>query len=70
MEQRLASEEGAAAAAKRKTTVELVFGNLKANLRFRRFSQRGLDAARSEWQQLICIIHNLLKLHRHQLATT
>lgn len=68
MEQRLASETGAAAYAKRKTTVEPVFGNLKANLRFRRFSQRGLDAVRSEWR-LICTIHNLLKLHRHQLAT-
>lgn len=69
MEKRLASKTGAAAYAKRKTTVEPVFGNLKANLGFRRFSQRGLDAARSEWQ-LICTIHNLLKLHHHQLATT
>lgn len=69
MEQRLASETGAAAYAKRKTTVEPVFGNLKANLRFRRFSQRGLDTVHSEWR-LICTIHNLLKLHRHQLATT
>jgi len=69
MEERLASEAGAMAYAKRKTTVEPVFGNLKANLGFRRFSQRGIDAARSEWR-LICTIHNLLKLHRHQLATT
>lgn len=69
MEERLGSEAGAAAYAKRKTTVEPVFGNLKANLGFRRFSQRGLDAVRSEWR-LICTIHNLLKLHRHQRATT
>ena len=69
MNERLGSETGAAAYAKRKTTVEPVFGNLKANLGFRRFSQRGLDAVRSEWR-LICTIHNLLKLHRHQLATT
>lgn len=69
MNERLASDTGAAAYAKRKTTVEPVFGNLKANLRFRRFSQRGIDAARSEWR-LICTIHNLLKLHRHRLATT
>lgn len=46
-----------------------MFGNLKANLKFRRFSQQGLDAVRSEWQP-ICTIHNLFKLHRHQLATT
>ena len=69
MEQRLTSEEGAVAYAKRKTTAEPVFGNLKANLRFRRFSQRGIDAVRSEWR-LICTIHNLLKLHRHHPATT
>jgi transposase len=69
MEERLGSETGAAAYAKRKTTVEPVFGNLKANLGFRRFSQRGLDAVRSEWR-LICTIHNLLKLHRHQLTAT
>jgi len=69
MEQRLSSEAGAAAYAKRKTTVEPVFGNLKANLGFRRFSQRGLNAVHSEWR-LICTIHNLLKLHRHRLATT
>ncbi len=69
MEERLASDTGAAAYAKRKTTVEPVFGNLKANLGFRRFSQRGLDAVHSEWR-LICTIHNLLKLHRHRLAAT
>ncbi len=69
MEERLASDTGAAAYAKRKTTVEPVFGNLKANLGFRRFSQRGLDAVRSEWR-LICTIHNLLKLDRHRLAAT
>jgi transposase len=67
MQQRLASEPGAAAYAKRKTTVEPVFGNIKANLGFRRFSRRGLDAVRSEWR-LVCTVHNLLKLHRHQLA--
>ena len=68
MQERLASDTGAAAYAKRKTTVEPVFGNLKANLGFRRFSRRGLDAVRSEWR-LICTIHNLLKLHRHQHTT-
>jgi transposase len=68
MLERLATKTGAAAYAKRKTTVEPVFGNLKANLGFRRFSMRGFDATKSEWR-LICTIHNLLKLHRHQLAT-
>ena len=68
MLERLATKAGTAAYAKRKTTVEPVFGNLKANLGFRRFSMRGLDATKSEWR-LICTVHNLLKLHRHQPAT-
>jgi transposase len=67
MEDRLASEAGAARYAKRKITVEPVFGNIKANLRFRRFSRRSLPAVTSEWR-LICATHNLLKLRRHQLA--
>ena len=69
MKKRLGTEAGAAAYAKRKTTVEPVFGNLKANLRFQRVSRRDLEAVRSEWR-LICSVHNLLKLHRHRLATT
>jgi transposase len=68
MVERLATEHGAAAYAKRKTTVETVFGNIKANLGFRRFSRRGLTATSSEWR-LVCTVHNLLKIHRHQLAT-
>ena len=67
MEARLASETGAAHYAKRKITVEPVFGNVKANLRFRRFSRRSLPAVTSEWR-LICATHNLLKLRRHQMA--
>ncbi|MCH7668941.1 MAG: IS1182 family transposase [Acidobacteria bacterium] len=67
MVERLATEHGAAAYAKRKTTVETVFGNIKANLGFRRFSNRGLDATSSEWR-LVCTVHNLLKIHRQRLA--
>jgi transposase len=69
MVERLATERGAAAYAKRKTTVETVFGNIKANLGFRRFSRRGLTATASEWC-LVCTVHNLLKIHRHRLAAT
>jgi transposase len=69
MVERLATDDGAAAYAKRKTTVETVFGNIKANLGFRRFSMRGLDATTSEWR-LVCTVHNLLKIHRQQLAAT
>lgn len=69
MKQRLATTTGTAAYAKRKTTIEPVFGNLKANLGYRRFTQRGLHAVQAEWQ-LIATTHNLLKLHRHKLAAT
>jgi predicted pyridoxine 5'-phosphate oxidase superfamily flavin-nucleotide-binding protein len=58
---RLASEEGKARYAKRWFTAEPAFGNIKANLRFRRFARRGQQAALSEWR-LICSVHNLLKL--------
>jgi len=67
MVERLATEHGAAVYAKRKTTVETVFGNIKTNLGFRRFSGRGLDATSSEWR-LVCTVHNLLKIHRQRLA--
>jgi hypothetical protein len=68
MLEQLETEEGAAAYAKRKVTVEPVYGNLKANPGFRRFSRRGLDAVAREWR-LMCTVHNLLKLHRRRLAT-
>jgi len=58
---RLASDEGKLLYAKRWFTAEPAFGNIKANLRFRRFSRRGQRAALSEWR-LICSVHNLLKL--------
>ena len=52
---------------KRSQTIEPVFGNIKANLGYRRFSRRSLPAANSEWR-LICTVHNLLKLQQAQLA--
>jgi transposase len=64
---RLATDAGRALYAHRKITTEPVFGNIKANLRFRRFSRRGMPAARSEWR-LICSVHNLLKLRNVRLA--
>ena len=67
MRARLDTEEGRALYRRRKVTVEPVFGNIKANLGFRRFTRRGLGAVRSEWR-LICSTHNLLKLHQARLA--
>ncbi len=42
----------------RATTVEPVFGNIKQNLGFRRFSLKDLQNARGEYN-LMCIAHNL-----------
>lgn len=47
--QRLSTPEGKAAYAKRKQTVEPVFGVMKAVMGFRYFLLRGLDAVRGEW---------------------
>ncbi len=66
---RLGTPQGRAIYALRKITTEPVFGNIKANLRYRRFSGRGMNAAQSEWR-LICAVHNLLKVRRHRLAPT
>src|SRR3954463_15997966 len=52
---------------RRQATVETVFGQIKANRRADRFLRRGRSAVRSEWR-LLAATHNLLKLHRHQLA--
>jgi len=45
-----------------------VFGQIKANRGADRFLRRGRSAVRSEWR-LLAATHNLLKLHRHRLAT-
>lgn len=47
----------------RKTTVEPVFGNLKENLGFRRFSLRGLENVKNEFK-LMAIAHNINKLFK------
>ncbi len=65
---RLASDEGKSLYAKRWFTAEPAFGNIKANLGFRRFSRRRRPAAHSEWR-LICSVHNLLKLRTMRLVT-
>lgn len=64
MEHQLRTAEGAAAYAMRSQTVEPAFGIIKEALGFRRFARRGLAAAQSEWN-LVCAVHNLLKLARH-----
>ena len=49
MDHRLATVEGRAVYALRKSTVEPVFGIIKSVLGFRQFHMRGLDAASGEW---------------------
>jgi hypothetical protein len=64
----LATERGDELYSRRPGMVEPVFGQIKANRRMGRFKRRGRAPARSEWR-LIAATHNLLKLHRHTLAT-
>jgi len=67
MDKKLAERENAERYRKRMSTIEPVFGNIKANHKFRRFSRRGMPAVQSEWK-LACIAHNLLKLRSLSLA--
>jgi transposase len=64
----LATDWGAELYLRRQGSVEPVFGQIKSNRGANRFLRRGRSAVRSEWR-LLTATHNLLKLHRHQLAT-
>jgi hypothetical protein len=68
MKAKLAGDEGKVCYAKRKETVEPVFGQIKGVRGARRFMRRGLGACQAEWK-LLCGTHNLLKLWRHQAAS-
>ena len=63
MRRKLQTKAGAAVYAARKGIVEPVFGQIKHVRHFRQFLLRGLAKVRSEWA-LVCLTHNLLKLHR------
>ena len=62
MKHRMKTPEGRAVYAKRKCTVEPVFGVIKAVLGFRQFLLRGLEAVSGEWA-LVCMGWNLKRLH-------
>jgi len=64
----LKTREGKARYAKRKCTVEPVFGIIKQVLGFRQFSLRGLDAVTGEWK-LVALAFNLKRLHVLATAT-
>jgi len=59
----LNSPRGKAIYARRKATVEPVFGQIRACRGFGHFSFRGLFKNRCEWL-FVCLTHNLLKLFR------
>jgi len=61
MRHKLRTEAGRSIYKMRKAIVEPVFGQIKEQRSFRRFSLRGLDNVRCEWK-LVCLASNLLKL--------
>ncbi len=63
MRRKLRTQQGRKNYAKRKETVEPVFGQIKQCRGFRQFLLRGLEKVKGEWS-LICTTHNLLKLWR------
>ena len=67
MRSKLSTPQGKDIYRMRKAIVEPVFGQSKHAIGFRRFSFRGIDYARAEWD-FVCAIHNLLKLFRRGLA--
>ena len=66
MRRRLRTQAGRRIYAQRKITVEPVIGQIKGR-GFRRFSLRGLTGAKGELQ-LVCAVHNLVKLWRTGVA--
>jgi transposase len=61
MRHKLRTEAGQAVYKMRKAIVEPVFGQIKEQRGFRRFSLRGLSNVRCEWK-LVCAVSNLRKL--------
>jgi len=67
MRAKLQSESGRRMYAKRKQTVEPVFGIIKSAMGFVRFLLRGLEKVRGEWA-LVCLAYNLKRLFTLQKA--
>jgi len=62
MKYRLKTIDGRALYARRKCTVEPVFGIIKAIMGFRQFLLRGVESVRGEWN-LVCMAWNLKRMH-------
>ena len=67
MQHRLCTPEGSELYKLRQHTIEPIFATIKERLRFRRFSRRGLDAVKAEWQ-LITAAQNINKLYTHRTS--
>jgi transposase len=65
----LATEHGGGLYKRRQAMIEPVFAHTKFNRGINRFLRRGRSAVRAEWR-LITATHNLLKLHKHPIATS
>jgi hypothetical protein len=63
MKRKLQTQVGRRIYAMRKVIVEPVFGQIKQVRGFRQFLLRGLEKVQREWA-LVCLTHNILKLHR------
>jgi len=63
----LEDDKKSAIYARRKVEVESVFGHIKGNRSFRRFSLRGLDKVHTEFG-IVAMAHNLLKVASIRLA--
>ena len=63
MADKLKTEEGRKKYRRRASTVEPVFGIIKAALGLRQFLLRGLRKVSGEWN-LVCVAYNLKRLHR------
>ncbi len=63
MRRKLQTIAGRTIYARRKVIVEPVFGQIKQRQGFRQFLLRGIQKVQGEWA-LVCMTHNLLKVHR------
>jgi len=62
MQYRMKTKQGKEFYAKRKSTVEPVFGIIKEAIGFRHFMLRGIEAVKGEWT-LMCLAYNLKRLY-------
>ncbi len=62
MKRKLKTKVGKAVYAARKCVVEPVFGQIKQARGFRQFLLRGKEKVKGEWA-LLCLTHNILRLH-------